>query len=46
VHEHEGRHQHATTTKYAKIVGWFEAGNRIEVGDDMAAAAYRRNSKK
>jgi magnesium chelatase subunit I len=40
--EQEGRHQQADENEYAKIVGWFEAGNRIEVGDDMPAAAYRR----
>ncbi|HSQ76535.1 MAG TPA: magnesium chelatase [Bacteroidota bacterium] len=44
--EQEGRHQQADENEYAKIVGWFEAGNRIEVGDDMPAAAYRRELEK
>lgn len=44
--EQEGKHQQADENEYAKIVGWFEAGNRIEVGDDMPAAAYRRELEK
>lgn len=40
--EQGGGHQHADDSDYAKIVAWFEAGNRIEVSDDMPAAEYRR----
>ncbi|MEW5797687.1 MAG: magnesium chelatase [Bacteroidota bacterium] len=28
------------TSEYAKIVGWFEGGNALEVADDMPFAAY------
>ncbi|MBP1690789.1 MAG: magnesium chelatase, subunit ChlI family [Bacteroidetes bacterium] len=40
--EQGAAHQHAEDSDYAKIVSWFEAGNRIEVGDDMPMAEYRR----
>ncbi len=31
---------------YATIVRWFEAGNKIEVGDDMPQTAYRQELEK
>ncbi len=34
--------QHEEVNEFTEIVGWFEAGNRIEVGDDMPSAEYRR----
>ena len=39
-------HQASDDSEYAKVIAWFEAGNRIEVGDDMPAAEYRKALEK
>jgi len=41
-HEQESGRPRSEDNEYAAIIGWFEAGNRIAVGDDMTAAAYRK----
>jgi magnesium chelatase subunit I len=33
-------------SEYAKIIQWFEAGNRVEVSDDMPREAYARELEK
>ena len=44
--ETEGGQQKAADGEYASIVAWFEAGNRIEVTDDMSAPDYRKALEK
>ncbi len=39
VHTSEAR-QATEDTEYGKVTGWFEAGNKIEVADDMPIDAY------
>ena len=34
--------RHTDDSEYSKIVGWFESGNIVEVGDDMPLEAYSR----
>ena len=33
-------HEQKETSEYAKVVGWFEEGNSLEVADDMPFSAY------
>lgn len=45
-HAGEGSRQQADDTEYAKITQWFEAGNKIEVSDDMPMEEYVRELDK
>ncbi len=38
----QGEGRQKDDSEYGKIVGWFEAGNKIEIADDMPFDAYRR----
>ncbi len=38
----QGEGKHKDDSEYGKIVSWFEAGNKIEIADDMPFEAYRR----
>jgi len=40
--EQEGAPSKASDGEYATVVAWFEAGNRVELSDDMPAAEYRK----
>jgi magnesium chelatase subunit I len=44
--EQEGGQQKAADSDYAPVVNWFEAGNRLEVSDEMPAAEYRKALEK
>jgi magnesium chelatase subunit I len=43
--EGQGR-QAPEDSEYAKIIQWFEAGNRIDIADDMTTASYVRELEK
>ena len=38
--------RHAEDPEYGKIIQWFEAGNAIEIADDMTLAAYAKELDK
>jgi magnesium chelatase subunit I len=38
--KHQGESRQQEDSEYAKIVGWFEAGNKIEISDDMPIEQY------
>ncbi len=39
-------HAHAEDAEYGKLTGWFEAGNKIEISDDMPLNEYFRELDK
>jgi magnesium chelatase subunit I len=38
--KHQGESRQQEDSEYAKIVSWFEAGNKIEIADDMPIEQY------
>jgi magnesium chelatase subunit I len=38
--KHQGESRQQEESEYAKIVGWFESGNKIEIADDMTLEQY------
>ncbi len=44
--ESQGGRQVSDDPEYGKIVQWFEAGNKIELSDDMTLASYTRELEK
>jgi magnesium chelatase subunit I len=42
----QGGRQQVEDPEYGKIIQWFEAGNRIEIADDMPIEKYRKELEK
>ncbi len=40
--KHQGEGKQKDDSEYGKIVNWFEAGNKVEISDDVPFEAYRR----
>ena len=38
--KHQGESRQQEDSEYAKVVSWFEAGNKIEIADDMPVEQY------
>ncbi len=38
--QQQGEGKHQDDSEYGKIVGWFEAGNKVEIGDEMPFDEY------
>ncbi len=45
-HDPQTKGQQADDPEYGKIIRWFEAGNKIELGDDMPLSAYEKALEK